>query len=212
VAIARALAADPQVLLLDEPMSALDAGGAMQLRSHLRDYLSSFTGATVLVTHDAMDAMVLADRVAVLDDGVIVQAGTPVEVAAAPRTDHVAALVGINLVRGRADDNVVTTADGVAVTVSGNHAGDVFVAFSPSAVALYRQPPEGSPRNRWRCTVDSVARHGDVVRVALRAPFRVLADITPAALASLGASPGTELWATVKASEVSVYAVDGAND
>jgi molybdate transport system ATP-binding protein len=212
VAIARALATDPQVLLLDEPMSSLDAGGAMQLRSQLRDYLSAFTGATVLVTHDAMDAMVLADRIAVLDAGAIVQSGTPVEVAASPRTEHVAALVGINLVRGHADDNVVTTADGVAVTVPGSHAGDVFVAFSPSAVALYCELPEGSPRNRWRCTVDSVARHGDVVRVGLRAPFRVLADITPAALASLAASPGAELWATVKASEVSVYAVGGADE
>jgi molybdate transport system ATP-binding protein len=212
VAIARALATEPQVLLLDEPMSALDAGGAMQLRSHLREYLSSFTGATVLVTHDAMDAMVLADRVAVLDDGQIVQSGTPVEVAASPRTEHVAALVGINLLRGRADGGTVTTADGVSVTVVGHHTGDVFVAFSPCAVALYPEAPEGSPRNRWRCTVDSVAQHGDAVRVALRAPFRVLADITPAAVASLSARPGMPLWATVKASEVSVYPVDGASD
>jgi molybdate transport system ATP-binding protein len=131
VAIARALATDPQVLLLDEPMSALDVAVAMRLRAQLQEFLVDFTGTTILVTHDAIDAMVLADRMAVLEDGTIAQEGRPADVAASPRTEHVAALVGINLVHGTATGDIVTTADGTNVVVADRQSGDVFVSFPP---------------------------------------------------------------------------------
>jgi molybdate transport system ATP-binding protein len=208
VAIARALATDPKLLLLDEPMSALDATGAMRLRTQLREFLGHFAGATILVTHDAIDAMVLADRMAVLENGSVAQSGAPAEVAASPRTDHVAALVGINLVRGHAAGDTVTTDDGIVVVVSGRYAGEVFVSFRPSAVALYAERPVGSPRNCWESTVESIAPHGAAVRVALRAPFPILAEVTPGAMTQLGSQPGDRLWASVKATELSVYAAN----
>jgi len=86
VALARALAGDPRLLLLDEPLAALDAGTRMEVRSDLRHYLHDYTGTTVLVTHDPLDAMVLADRLVVVEGGQVVQEGTPAQVARAPTT------------------------------------------------------------------------------------------------------------------------------
>ncbi len=209
VAIARALATQPRALLLDEPMSALDATGAMHLRTQLRTHLAGFNGPTVLVTHNAIDAMVLADTIAVLDHGRIVQSGTPSEVASAPRTDHVADLVGINLVRGHARGTKVITDGGAVITVANSMTGDVFATFRPTAVSLYVSPPDGSPRNRWRCTVETVIPHGDAVRVRLVGPITLVADVTPAAVTAMTIRPGTTLWASVKATEVSVYTDQG---
>ena len=106
VAIARALATDPDVLLLDEPFAGLDVVGAMALRIELGRHLRDFAGIALLVTHDALDALTLADRVLVLDEGRIAQVGPPAEVAARPRTAHVARLVGLNLVARRCDELV----------------------------------------------------------------------------------------------------------
>src|SRR5690606_27562139 len=135
VALARALATRPRLLLLDEPMAALDADTRMSVRAMLRCRLTAFSGATVLVTHDPLDAMVLADRVLVLEDGVSVQEGTPGDVARRPRTDYVARLVGVNLYRGRAAGTRVQLAgphgSAVALTVASPHDGEVFAAFPP---------------------------------------------------------------------------------
>src|SRR2546421_81022 len=112
VALARALAVRPRLLLLDEPLAALDAGTRLTIRARLRHHLAGFDGATVLVTHDPLDAMVLADRIVVLEAGAIVQSGTPVEITRRPRTDYVARLVGLNLYRGTGRDGVVELAGG----------------------------------------------------------------------------------------------------
>ncbi|PZG39775.1 ABC transporter ATP-binding protein [Spongiactinospora gelatinilytica] len=204
VALARALAVHPRLLLLDEPLAALDAHTRLSVRSQLRRHLSDFDGATVLVTHDPLEAMVLADRLVVIEDGTVAQEGTPGQVARRPRTDYVARLVGLNLYRGTADGDGVTV-DGVEFSVAEHLRGQVFVAFPPSAVALYRTRPDGTPRNLWRARIEGMERHGDNVRVHLGGPIAAGADITPAAVADLGLSPGQDVWAGVKATETHAY-------
>ena len=225
VALARALAVRPRTLLLDEPMAALDASTRIDVRSRLRRLLEGFDGVTVLVTHDPLEAMVLADRIAVIESGRVVQEGTPAEVARRPRTAYVARLVGLNLFRGRGDGEAVVLdgrdddgrgdggdgrdardGDGpTRVAVREPYEGPALVAFPPRAVALYTEHPHGSTRNVWRSTVDGIERFGDQVRVHLAGPPALVADITPAALADLGLAHGDTVWAGVKASEVECY-------
>ncbi|MFC6886638.1 MULTISPECIES: ABC transporter ATP-binding protein [Actinomadura] len=220
VALARALATRPGLLLLDEPLAALDAHTRLEIRAALRRHLEGFGGAAVLVTHDPLDAMVLADRLVVIEDGRLVQQGTPAEVARRPRTGYVARLVGLNLYRGRADGGTTVTVRAVQGEGSGGQGtsgvatmdtvdsltGDVFLAFSPASVALYRTRPDGSARNLWRARVGSVERQGDRVRIQLEAPpFPAVAEVTPAAVAELELAEGTTIWAAVKATETHVY-------
>ena len=205
VALARALAAEPKLLLLDEPLAALDARTRLDTRAQLRGHLSSFPGATVLVTHDPLDALMLADRLVIVEDGRIVQTGDAATITAEPRTDYVARLVGLNLYRGRADGTTVTLPDGFSIVTATPQQGDVFVAFRPSAVALYPARPEGSPRNTWRATVTTVSRHGDALRIELDGPIALAADVTPAAAVQLELEPGREVWAGLKATETTTY-------
>ncbi|MFI6074454.1 ABC transporter ATP-binding protein [Actinoplanes sp. NPDC051343] len=205
VALARALAAEPRLLLLDEPLAALDARTRMETRAQLRGHLASFPGATVLVTHDPLDALMLADRLVVVEDGRVVQTGDAATITAQPRTDYVARLVGLNLYRGRADGTAVTVAGGFTLVTATPEQGDVFVAFPPSAVALFPDRPAGSPRNTWPATVTTVSRHGDALRIELTGPLPVAADITPAAAVQLDLAPGREVWAALKATEASAY-------
>ncbi|WP_219469207.1 ABC transporter ATP-binding protein [Nonomuraea rhizosphaerae] len=204
VALARALAVRPELLLLDEPLAALDAHTRLEVRSQLRRHLADFDGATVLVTHDPLDAMVLADRLIVIENGAVVQQGAPAEVARRPRTDYVARLVGLNLYRGVAGGAGVKVGELLLHTYE-ELDGPVFVAFPPAAVALYRTRPDGSPRNVWQARVEGVERHGDNVRVHLDGPISAFADITPAALADLDLTPGEPVWASVKAVETHAY-------
>jgi molybdate transport system ATP-binding protein len=205
VALARALAADPQLLLLDEPLAALDAGTRLDTRARLRGHLTSFAGATVLVTHDPLDALMLADRLVIVENGRIVQTGDAATITAQPRTDYVARLVGLNLYRGHADGTTVRLPDGFALLTAVPQWGEVFVAFPPSAVALFAARPEGSPRNAWPATVTAVARHGDMLRIDMSGPVPVAADVTPAAAVQLDLAPGREVWAVVKATEATAY-------
>jgi molybdate transport system ATP-binding protein len=205
VALARALATDPRLLLLDEPLAALDARTRLEVRGELRRQLHGFGGATVLVTHDPLDAMVLADRLVILEQGAVVQCGAPAEVARRPRTDYVAQLVGLNLLRGEAFGDRVVVDGGGELLGAGSVSGQALVAFRPAAVALYRTRPSGSPRNVWPVTVAGVEPCGTAVRVELAGEFPVVAEVTTAAVAELGVMPGVELWASVKASEVDLY-------
>ncbi|MDX6742596.1 ABC transporter ATP-binding protein [Actinocorallia sp. A-T 12471] len=208
VALARALAVEPELLLLDEPLAALDAHTRLEIRAWLRAQLADFGGVVVLVTHDALDAMVLADRIVVIEDGRVVQEGAPGDVARRPRTDYVARLVGLNLYRGKAEGGQVDVG-GLRLTVSEAEDepldGPAFVAFAPGAVALYRTRPDGSPRNLWEATVEGVERQGGTVRVLLGGPLRAAADVTPAAVADLALRPGATVWASVKATETHAY-------
>jgi molybdate transport system ATP-binding protein len=204
-ALARALAPEPPLLLLDEPLSALDARTRLTVRAELRRHLAEFPGSTVLVTHDPVDAMALADRVVVVEDGRVVQSGTPVEVARRPRTDYVARLVGLSLLPGTGEGATVQLAGGGSVAVAGEAAGPVFVAVRPESVALYLARPEGSPRNVWRATLTGATPHGATVRCELDGEVPLVADVTATAFAELGLAPGATVWAAVKASEIAVY-------
>ena len=205
VSIARALAGHPRLLLLDEPLSALDVGVAMALRLELARHLADFDGMTVLVTHDALDVMTLASRVVVLDGGRVAQEGTPAEVARRPRTEHVARLVGLNVLRGTSTGTLVRLADGSSLVTATAAHGEVNACFTPAAVTLTLEEPTGSARNRWPGTVVSASPHGEAVRVHVDAVTGLLADVTPASAGALGLAPGRRVWATVKATEVQVY-------
>ncbi len=205
VALARALAVEPTLLLLDEPLAALDARTRLDTRAELHRRLERHEGAAVLVTHDPVDALVLADRLVVVEDGAVVQEGDAEAVTARPRTDYVARLVGLNLYRGRAEGHRVRLGGGTVLTASDAIEGDAFAVFAPSAVALHADRPEGSPRNVWEATVAGVHRHGDDLRVQLDGPLRAAADITPGAAAQLGLVSGMRVWAAVKAAEIRAY-------
>ena len=149
--------------------------------------------------------MVLADQLVIIENGTIVQKGPPAEVARRPRTDYVARLAGLNLYRGTATGTTVDLTGGGRFTIAEPTTGAVHVAFPPTAVSLHPEPPAGSPRNSWPVTVAAVEQHAHTVRVRLDGTPPVLADITPAAIAELHLTPGTPLWATVKATETSAY-------
>ncbi|MBW4716848.1 ABC transporter ATP-binding protein [Saccharothrix obliqua] len=205
VALARALATGPELLLLDEPLAALDASTRLAVRAGLGRHLAEFPGRTLLVTHDPLDAMVLADRLVIVEDGRAVQEGAPAEVARRPRTDYVADLVGLNLYRGVARGTTVALADGGSLTVAEPASGAVHVAFPPSAVSLHPEPPSGSPRNAWPVVVADVEQHAHTTRVRLDGTPPVLADITTATLADLRVRPGDALWVALKATEIHTY-------
>jgi molybdate transport system ATP-binding protein len=205
VALARALAVDPDLLLLDEPLAALDARTRLDTRAELHRHLTDNPGATLLVTHDPLDALVLADRLVIIEEGRVVQEGDAATITARPRTDYVARLVGLNLYRGAAAGHAVTLADGLVLTVADTLHGDAFVAFPPAAVALHPHRPDGSPRNTWPATITGLQRHGDNLRVQLAGPVGVVADVTPAAAAHLKLAPGQQVWAAVKAAETRAY-------
>ncbi|MCP2317784.1 molybdate transport system ATP-binding protein [Nocardia amikacinitolerans] len=205
VALARALVTEPQLLLLDEPLAALDASTRLHVRSDLAHHLRDYPGHTVLVTHDPLDAMVLADRLVILEDGAIVQQGAPAEVAARPRSDYVAHLMGLNLYRGTARGTRVELDGGGTLTIVEPTDGPVYVAFAPHAVGLHPDQPVGSPRNSWPVTITGIEQHAHTTRVRLDGTPPVLADITPATVAQLRLHPGQRLWAAVKATETRSY-------
>ena len=208
VALARALAVRPRLLLLDEPLAALDARTRLEVRARLRRHLAAFEAVAVLVTHDPLDAMVLADRLVVVEDGRVVQEGVPADIARHPRTDYIAQLVGLNLYRGVAEGHTVRLDGGPPITTTEVLSGPVFVAFPPSAVTLHRDRPTGSSaRNLWRCEVAGLETHGDQIRAGLTGELPLAADLTTVAAAELGLHPGAEVWATVKAAQTHAYPV-----
>jgi molybdate transport system ATP-binding protein len=205
VALARALATNPALLLLDEPMAALDASTRVELRRDLRRHLESFRGVRLLVTHDPVEAMAMADRLVILEHGRILQSGTPAEVTQRPRSRYVADLVGVNLFRGRASNNVITIADGGSLMATGASDGEVFAVVHPRTVALYRSRPDGTPRNVWEGRAVDLDFEGDRVRVQVAGPPSIVAEVTPAAISELGLDRGDRVWIGVKATEISVY-------
>jgi molybdate transport system ATP-binding protein len=205
VALARALATDPRMLLLDEPLSALDVSIRAEVRRDLRRHLRDFSGVNLLVTHDPLEAIALADRLIVVERGRVVQAGTPAEVTEHPRSRYVADLVGVNLLRGRATGNAVEVEGGGRLEVVGAGMGEVFAVIPPRSVSLWRSRPVGSPRNVWTGRATGLDLLGDRVRVRVDGQPSLVAEVTPAAIAELQLAEGTEVWVSLKATEVRVY-------
>jgi molybdate transport system ATP-binding protein len=205
-ALARALATNPRLLLLDEPLAALDVGTRSSVRRDLRHHLQTFDGMRLLVTHDPVDAYALADRVAILDSGRIVQVGTLAEVTAHPRSRYVADLVGVNLVKGVVTSGVLVTDIGAQVVIADALPGSSFAVIRPPSILLDRDlPVSSSVRNTWRGVVADVDRLGDRVRVGIDGQLPLTAEITVAALDALRLQPGDEVHASVKATDIEVY-------
>lgn len=209
VALARALAADPEVLLLDEPMSALDAGSRIGVRADLRRYLGDFKGATIVVTHDVVDATALADRVVVIEDGVPVQVATPSELVATPKTEYVAQLAGITLLRGHSDGRQVRLEGGGTLELAAP-IGEVFLAIDPRDVRLSPagSAPGGSAPGgdvSWRGRVADIEQHGRSAHV------KVVSDDRPDLVSEVDAlrqpyiEVGSDIVLAVEASSLVVY-------
>jgi molybdate transport system ATP-binding protein len=223
VALARALAAEPGLLLLDEPLSALDARTRLDVRAQLHEHLEHFAGPVLVITHDPLEAMVMADRLMVLEDGHVVQQGSPAQVARQPATQYVARLVGLNLYAGTLDaaEGRVQLDDGgtLAVTLGadvpsglgaertggqGDHR--VLVGLRPSAITIHTErPTHASPRNVWPGTVGALELLADRVRVQVEAVPPALVDVSAAAVADLALRPGTRVWLSAKATETEAY-------
>ncbi len=207
VALARALATDPRLLLLDEPLAALDATTRATVRRDLRRHLADFNGATLLVTHDPLDALALADHVIVLEAGRVTQSGTIAEVTSLPRTPYVAQLLGVNLLRGQGNGHVIRL-DGRTgtVTIAETAVGPTLLLIRPNSISLHLHEPDSSARNQWRCTVSGFDLLGDHVRVRLTGEVDLVAEITPGAVSELRLVEGTGVWASVKATDIAAYA------
>jgi molybdate transport system ATP-binding protein len=206
VALARALATDPSLLLLDEPLAALDPDTRARTRSDLAARLAGYDGVTVLVTHDPLDALTLADHLVFVEDGRVSQAGTPAEVLSEPRSPYVATVVGLNLYAGQGDSHGhVTTSTGTVLVTTDPTEGPVWATVPPHGVALHRTRPDGSPRNTWEVQVRSVTMQGQSARVGLEGDLSLTAEVTLESVAGLGIRVGERLWAAVKATEVRTY-------
>ncbi len=206
VALARTLATGPRLLLLDEPLAALDAGTRREVRRDLRRHLDGFGGMRVLVTHDPADVYALADRVVILDGGRLVQTGSIAEVTAHPRSRYVAELVGTNLVAGHVDGGVLRTGRGARVEVVDALPGPSYAVIRPSSIVVQRAVERAiSARNQWAGTVGDIDRLGERVRIGIDGELPLTAEITAASLVALGLRPGDRIVAGVKATDVEVY-------
>ena len=207
VAMARALAVEPELLLLDEPLAALDVATRLDVRRELRAHLGTFDGVTLMVTHDPLDAVVLADDIVVLEDGRITQRGSVDDVSRRPASPYAAALMGANLLHGDAVDGLVRTVDGGSVAIADHElSGEVVVVIRPEAISLHTHRPEGSPRNVWEVTVRELEPRLDRTLVHVSGPPDLVAAVTPAVVTELAIERGARLWASAKALDLDAYA------
>ncbi len=212
VALARAIARRPRLLLLDEPLAALDGPTRDELRLELRSLLSAAGVPVVLVTHDLLEAITLADQVVVMDQGQVRQSGSIEEVFSRPADPVVARIVGVEtVVRGRVEraaDGLLTIAVGdvrLAAVASGELRGEVDVCIRAQDVALERTAPaSASVQNHLPGRVQGIYREGPLVRVVVDCGFVLTAVITARAQESLALRPGDALTAAVKAAAIHV--------
>jgi len=222
VSLARALAGAPRLLLLDEPLAAVDASARPALRALLRDTLAAFDGPSILVTHDPVEAMTIADRLVLLEDGHVTQTGTPAEVRNHPATRYAADLVGVNLFEG-----VLEPAESGAGTLRTSQ-GDITVAWpdglpfavtpsvratlGPAEIAVHAERPEGSPRNVFHGVVQEVAAGASRARVRLDTAPPLVAEITSGSIDRMQIAVGRPVWASFKAVEVRLMVPGNESD
>jgi molybdate transport system ATP-binding protein len=210
VAIARALAGDPLVVLLDEPMAGLDVAVATEVRHVLAERLRGRTA--LFVTHEVLDLWTIADRVAVVDGGRVVESGAVDDQLLRPTSTFLAQLSGLTLLAGTERDGDLEIAPGVLVQGLSDPGQPLtpgargLAGIPPEAVAVHLAQPGGSPRNALAAVVTSLEPRGAVVRVRLEvASQQLAADLTPQSVAGLGLQPGQPVWAVVKAVQVRLY-------
>ena len=223
VALARALATSPQVLVLDEPMAALDVQARSQLRARIRERTRTRAITVVMVSHDLVDIASLSDAVAVMDAGKLITQGPTTEILSTPSTEFVARLTGASLLNGTLAGDESTPqlklGQGLSLRLAqwpqanadepAWQVGAKAVALiNPDAIALYPQQPKGSPRNVIPVTVSSLDGDGAVVSLSLRLADgqRLRTRLTAAAIAELGIQAGTSLFAVIKATAITLEA------
>ena len=204
VALARALVTEPDLLLLDEPLSALDVTTRVQLRRALKEHLEGFPGPRLLITHDPTEAFLLADEIHIIEQGRVTQFGSGEEIRLRPRTRYAADLAGSNLVYGTAKDGVVDTGTHWLHIADHDIAGTVLATIRPASVSVHLREPEGSPRNAWKTTVDLVEHLGERARLRTGAPLPLAVEITEDAARALDLVEGTPVWVSIKATEITV--------
>ncbi|MFJ6054555.1 ABC transporter permease [Streptomyces sp. NPDC092307] len=208
VALARALAARPRLLLLDEPLAALDQTTRARVRHTLRTHLAGFGGVCLIVTHDPVEAVSLADRVLVLAHGRALQDAPPTEVTRHPRSPWVARMLGRNAWPGTASTDGLALARGGRLVVAEAlpEGAKALAIIAPEAVSVHTDRPGGSPRNVWPGTVREITAVGSRLRVLIASDTApdLVAEITPDAAAELGLVDGAAVWTSVKATEVTL--------
>lgn len=202
VALARALVIEPDLLLLDEPLAAIDVDRRSSLRRKLAEHLVGFDGPRLLITHDSTDAFLLADEVLIIEGGVISQSGTADEIRLRPRTPYAASFAGANLLQGLATDGHVKTGDFTFQIADHRIEGPVLAIIRPTAISVHLQKPQGSPRNTWATEVDVLEHLGDVVRIRTGEPLPLTIEITEDAVEALSLGDGSHIWVSVKATEI----------
>jgi molybdate transport system ATP-binding protein len=210
VALARAFASSPSILLLDEPFAALDVQTRAAMQGELSRHVQGFAGPALLVTHDPLEALVLADRIVIIEDGRLVQEGTPAEITSRPLTPYVAGLVGVNLY------TATPTSDSHRMELGGGGSFELaepapelasFIALRPSSVTVHRDQPTGvSARNVWPGRVESLQIVGDRVRLDVAGAPRALVDVSTSAFTELGLGAGVHVWLSAKATDLTAYA------
>ena len=209
VALARALAAEPHLLLLDEPLAALDVTTRTRLRRTLARHLEQFEGPRLLITHDPTEAFLLADEIYVIEAGEVTQSGSAEDILLRPRTPYAADLAGCNLLAGNASHGEVAVGTHVLHIADTEIEGPVLLTIRPNAVSVHRTLPEGSPRNCWATTLERLEPLGSRVRLLTGPPLPLAVEVTREATNELGLAQGSRVWVAVKATEIGVQP-DGA--
>ncbi|MDQ3784863.1 MAG: ABC transporter ATP-binding protein [Actinomycetota bacterium] len=211
VALARALAVEPALLVLDEPMSALDVANRTEARRTLKHALADFEGVKAIITHDPLEAMAVADRLVILEGGRVTQQGSSSDMLRRPRSGYVASLAGINLLEGEVESHGrLRLSDGrgwLAIPSDAAKTGDpVLAGIPPQAVTLSMGPPASSARNVFAGNVDAIEIFGQRARVSLHTQPPLTAEVTLDAIEALGIRQGGNAWASVKATQIDIYA------
>jgi molybdate transport system ATP-binding protein len=206
VAVARALASEPDLLLLDEPLAALDVQSRAVVQTALREQLRAFFGPVLMVTHDPGDAMLLADRIVVLESGRIRQDATPAEVASQPATTYVANLLGLNLYRGRVTGGYLELSGGRLAVTGLADAPQALAVLRPAAITIHRHHPyELSARNVWVGRIAGISTLADRIRVHVVGRPDAIVDVTADAALELQLEVGADVWLSAKATDVHSY-------
>ena len=206
MALARTLAAEPRLLLLDEPLAALDVATRVQVRQTLIEHLGQFAGPRVLITHDPAEALLFADKINVVEDGHVTQTGTADDIRLRPRTRYAARFGGMNFIRGNARDGHVYVGKHVLHVAEREVEGPVLVTIRPSTISVHLTPPEGSYRNSWPTVAARIERLGHRVRLLTESPLPLAVEVTVEASEELGLAPGSAIWLALKATDVGVQA------
>ncbi|NIM05983.1 MAG: ATP-binding cassette domain-containing protein [Armatimonadetes bacterium] len=210
VALARAIALDSPLLLLDEPLGALDAQTRQSVRGELRAVLKKVKRMTIMVTHDHVDALTFGDKICVLDKGEIIQFGDKHELLVRPRCKFVAELTGANFFEGtisslRHHGLAAVRVGDSTLYVATEEMGDTLLSFYPSDVTLGLNPPTGSAVNVFESRVSEIVHFGDRVRVSLNSSLPMVAEITADSLTALNLREGSRVFASLKATAIRTF-------